>query len=92
MACCTSDLVAVVVDPDDIAPSKSSDFPSWTSYAAADVQDFHPLFNTKFVGKVMLMTCKSLEEWLANSEATEMERLSPGFFIKVRHKVIVTAR
>jgi hypothetical protein len=90
--CRTLDLVVVIVQANNVDPSKLDNFSGRASDTAAHVEHTHALFETHHVGQIMLMPGNSLQEGLAVGKATKVKTLSPAVLVQIRSQVVVTMR
>jgi hypothetical protein len=85
-------LVRIVIHPDHLAAGEASDLPGRPANTAPDIEHLHVLFDAKFMGQEVLVSCQGLQERLGDGKAAEMERLAPGFLVEVRGEVVVADR
>lgn len=83
------DLVRIIVQTDDIAPSESRNFSGRLAHTATDIKHSHRVIDVDPVSKVVLMARKCLKKGFPRRESTEMERLCPALFVQIGSKVVV---
>lgn len=83
-------LIRIVVKPNNFAPNILSDLSSRSTDTAANIENCHIVLKVQFISQKVFMSGESLEKGFTNSEAAEMEGLSPTLFIEIGRKVVVT--
>src|SRR5699024_8715970 len=78
---CTFDLVVVVVQTNYIGVCEPDDLTCRSTNTTANIQHFHTTLDAHAVSKVVFVAGNGLEEGLARSEATEMERSAPPILV-----------
>jgi len=76
-------LISIVVQADDIATRESRYLSGRFANTTANIKDSHRLIDPDAMGKIMLVTRKSLEKSFTHAKTTQVERLGPAFFVEV---------
>jgi hypothetical protein len=82
-------LIAVVVETHDLATSKGSNFASWATNTTANIENGHVFGDVEAMCEIMFMAGEGLKQRLVDCETTEVERLSPAFFIEISGEIVV---
>jgi hypothetical protein len=76
-------LVGIVVQTNDITTRESRYLSGRFANTTANIKHSHRLIDPNAMGKIMLVTRKSLEKRFAHTKTTQVERLGPAFFVEV---------
>jgi hypothetical protein len=89
IAASTTNLVLVVVDTENLAPSEAGNVAGRATNTAAKVKDLHAGLEATVEGKEVLVAGEGFVEALTDVAGSKVERLTPSVLVEVRHKVIV---
>lgn len=90
ISCGALNLVVIVVETGDMGAGEFGNLAGWSSYTAANIEDFVSILNTNLGGEVVFVSGNGLVEGLPVCESAEVERLAPSVFVEISSQVVVT--